>query len=108
MTLFNLKINNTKISGVFYVSSRITDLSLLELTNNFITGVNGLDSCPNAYSINLTNNNITQTAADSIASQINASGKTYGSLKISSQKTGTINTTGAIYNTLRGKNWTIS
>ena len=107
MSLYNLKIDNTNISGVFDVS-KITDLRQLELTNNFITGVTGLNLCPFAEDITITNTNITQTAADSIANQINDAGYSNGTLDISSQKTGTINITGAIYNTLRGKNWTIS
>jgi hypothetical protein len=108
MSLYKLKINNTNISGVFDVSKIGSYLDELELTNNFITGVTGLNLCSNIDTVQITDNNITQSAADSIANQINAAGTTDGTLDISTQKTGTINITGAIYNTLRGKNWTIS
>jgi hypothetical protein len=107
MSLYNLKIDNTNISGVFDVSN-ITNLNRLELTDNFITGVSGLNSLNFNATVLVTDTNITQSAADSIANQLNATGATDGTLDISSQKTGTINITGAIYNTLRGKNWTIS
>ena len=105
-TLHFVTISNSQLSGVFDVSSNI-NLEQIELSDNLLTGVTGLNVCPNLSSINITNTNITQSAADSIANQINVAGATDGYLNISSQKTGTINTTGAIYNTLRGKNWTI-
>jgi hypothetical protein len=102
-----LKINNTNISGVFDVS-KIIGLGVLELNDNFITGVSGLNLARFIASVSVINTNITQTAADSIANQINAAGITEGTLTISTQKTGPINITGAIYNTLREKDWTIS
>ena len=100
-------LNNIGLLGVVDVST-IPNLTFLTLINDSITGVTGLNLCSNIDTVQITDTNITQSAADSIANQLNATGKTGGSLFIASQTTGTINISGAIYDTLRGKNWTIS
>ena len=126
-SLIYLDISATKFTGIFSVPIQLTNLNTLYITDTNITSITSfptsltnlncsytqLNSLPSPLPLNLTfidctMCNIGQTQADTIASDLVANASPGGTLFITDQSTGTISTSGLIWDNLRSLGWNIN